>query len=366
MARDVAKLAARRVPLQPFCCDFTVELEPFMTQNDLIQDGQALLDARELTAPSRRTALKAAIGVGYAAAALPIMAQTAIKTSSDGLTTGEVMIDVNGFKMPAYRASPAGKTGLPVVLVLSEIFGVHEHIADVARRFAQAGYLAIAPELFVRQGDAQSYGEMAKLISEVIAKVPDAQVMGDLDATVKWAAANGGDTSKLGVTGFCWGGRQVWLYAAHNPAVKAGVAWYGRLVGQASDLTPKHPVDIAAQLNGPVLGLGRYRHSAGHGGPDESGAGQGQRGLQGFQLCHLPRSATRFPRRLPPELPQRGGRGRLEARDSLVQSQRRGLTRSQNPGSTERGRTSGPFSWGGPRGGQCRLFTAYFRIFCFP
>jgi carboxymethylenebutenolidase len=251
----MAKLAARRVPLQPFCCDFTVELEPFMTQNDLIQDGQALLDARELTTPSRRTALKAAIGVGYAAAALPIMAQTAIKTSSDGLTTGEVMIDVNGFKMPAYRAAPAGKTGLPVVLVLSEIFGVHEHIADVARRFAQAGYLAIAPELFVRQGDAQSYGEMAKLMSEVIAKVPDAQVMADLDATVKWAAANGGDTSKLGVTGFCWGGRQVWLYAAHNPAVKAGVAWYGRLVGQASDLTPKHPVDIAAQLNGPVLGL---------------------------------------------------------------------------------------------------------------
>ena len=226
-----------------------------MTQNDLIQDGQALLDARELTTPSRRTALKAAIGVGYAAAALPIMAQTAIKTPADGLTAGEVMIDVNGFKMPAYRAAPAGKTGLPVVLVLSEIFGVHEHIADVARRFAQAGYLAIAPELFVRQGDAQSYGEMAKLISEVVAKVPDAQVMGDLDATVKWAAANGGDTSKLGVTGFCWGGRHVWLYAAHNPAVKAGVAWYGRLVGQASELNPKHPVDIAAQLNGPVLGL---------------------------------------------------------------------------------------------------------------
>ena len=226
-----------------------------MTPNDLIQDGQALLDARELTAPSRRTALKAAIGVGYAAAALPIMAQTAVKTPADGLTVGEVMIDVNGFKMPAYRAAPAGKTGLPVVLVLSEIFGVHEHIADVARRFAQAGYMAIAPELFIRQGDAQSYGEMAKLIAEVVSKVPDAQVMGDLDATVKWAAANGGDTSKLGITGFCWGGRHVWLYTAHNPAVKAGVAWYGRLVGQSSDLNPKHPLDIAGQLNGPVLGL---------------------------------------------------------------------------------------------------------------
>ena len=204
---------------------------------------------------TRRTALKAALGVGYAASALPIMAQTAIKTSADGLTAGEVMIDVNGFAMPVYRAAPAGKTGLPVVLVLSEIFGVHEYIADTARRFARAGYMALAPELFVRQGDAQGYGEMAKLIAEVISKVPDAQVMGDLDAAVAWAGANGGDTSRLGVTGFCWGGRQTWLYAAHNPKVKAGVAWYGRLVGQTSALTPKHPVDVAANLHGPVLGL---------------------------------------------------------------------------------------------------------------
>ncbi|PKO30741.1 MAG: carboxymethylenebutenolidase [Betaproteobacteria bacterium HGW-Betaproteobacteria-9] len=227
-----------------------------MLNADLITDSQALLDARDVGATAtRRTALKAALGVGYAAAAMPIMAQTAIKTPADGLTAGEVMIEVNGFKMPAYRAAPAGKTGLPVVLVLSEIFGVHEYIADTARRFAQAGYLAIAPELFVRQGDAQSYGEIAKLIAEVVSKVPDAQVMGDLDAAVKWAAANGGDTSKLGVTGFCWGGRHVWLYAAHNPSVKAAVAWYGRLVGQASELNPKHPVDVAAGLHGPVLGL---------------------------------------------------------------------------------------------------------------
>ena len=227
-----------------------------MLNDSLITDGQALLNASDAQSqPTRRTALKAALGVGYAASALPIMAQTAIKTGTDGLTAGEVTVDVNGFKMPAYRAAPAGKTGLPVVLVLSEIFGVHEHIADVARRFAHLGYMAIAPELFVRQGDAQSYGEMAKLMSEVIAKVPDAQVMGDLDATVKWAAANGGDTSRLGVTGFCWGGRQVWLYAAHNPAVKAGVAWYGRLVGQATELNPKQPVDIGAGIHGPVLGL---------------------------------------------------------------------------------------------------------------
>lgn len=227
-----------------------------MLNADLITDSRALLDARDVGATAtRRTALKAALGVGYAAAALPIMAQTAIKTPADGLTAGEVMIDVNGFQMPAYRAAPAGKTGLPVVLVLSEIFGVHEYIADTARRFAQAGYLAIAPELFVRQGDAQSYGEIAKLIAEVVSKVPDGQVMGDLDAAVKWAAANGGDTRKLGVTGFCWGGRHVWLYAAHNPSVKAAVAWYGRLVGQASELNPKHPVDVAAGLHGPVLGL---------------------------------------------------------------------------------------------------------------
>ncbi len=227
-----------------------------MLNENHTQDLSALLPGESSEAgATRRTALKAAIGVGYAAAAMPIMAQTAIKTSAEGLTAGEVMIDVKGFRMPAYRAAPAGKTGLPVVLVLSEIFGVHEYIADTARRFAKAGYMAIAPELFVRQGDAQSYGEIAKLIAEVISKVPDAQVMADLDAAVQWAAANGGDTKRLGVTGFCWGGRQTWLYAAHNPSVKAGVAWYGRLVGQASELSPKHPVDIAAGLHGPVLGL---------------------------------------------------------------------------------------------------------------
>lgn len=227
-----------------------------MIQPQLESDFHALLPGT-VTAdgPTRRTALKAALGVGYAAATLPVMAQSVVKTSAEGLVAGDVSIDVNGFKMPAYRAAPAGKTGLPVVLVLSEIFGVHEYIADTARRFARAGYLAIAPELFVRQGDAQSYGEMAKLIAEVISKVPDAQVLADLDATLAWAGANGGDLNRVGITGFCWGGRQVWLYTAHNPRVKAGVAWYGRLVGQSTPLTPKHPVDVAAQLNGPVLGL---------------------------------------------------------------------------------------------------------------
>lgn len=227
-----------------------------MLKTDHLNDAQALLDQRGGdVAPSRRRALTLGLGMGYAAATLPVLAQTAIKTPTDGLSVGEVSIDVAGFKMPAFRAQPAGKTGLPVVLVLSEIFGVHEYIADTAVRLARAGYLAIAPELFVRQGDAQSYGELAKLMSEVIAKVPDAQVMGDLDAAVAWAAANGGDTGKLAVTGFCWGGRQTWLYAAHQPKVKAGVAWYGRLVGDSTALTPRHPLDVAAQLKAPVLGL---------------------------------------------------------------------------------------------------------------
>ena len=191
-----------------------------MLKPDHVFDAAALLDAGAV--PSRRRAMQLALGAGYAAAALPVVAQTAVKTSAEGLTAGEVAIDVAGFQMPAYRAQPAGKTGLPVVLVLSEIFGVHEYIADTARRLAHQGYLAIAPELFIRQGDAKRYTEIGKLVSEVIAKVPDAQVLADLDATVAWAAAHGGDTRKLGVTGFCWGGRQTWLYCAHNPRVKAG------------------------------------------------------------------------------------------------------------------------------------------------
>ncbi|HZT55991.1 MAG TPA: dienelactone hydrolase family protein [Burkholderiaceae bacterium] len=203
---------------------------------------------------SRRDFVRTAVGTGFAAAVLPVGAQT-IKTDSSGLTAGEVTIPVGDFKMPAYRAAPAGKRRLPVVLVVSEIFGVHEHIADVARRFAKLGYLAIAPELFVRQGDAQSYGEIGKLLSEVVGKVPDAQVMGDLDAAVAWAGANGGDTSRLGITGFCWGGRITWLYAVHSPSVKAAVAWYGQLIGPPTELKPTNPIDLVGKLNAPVLGL---------------------------------------------------------------------------------------------------------------
>ena len=220
-----------------------------------IQDTQALLNSTDEAAPTRRLALQTALGLGYAAAAMPLMAQTAIQTSGEGLTEGEVMIDVNGFKMPAYRSAPKGQTNLPVVLVISEIFGVHEYIADVTRRFAKAGYLAIAPELFVRQGDPSSYGEIAKLQAELISKVPDTQVMGDLDATLQWAAKNGGNANRAAITGFCWGGRITWLYAAHNPKLKAGVAWYGRVEGQTNANNPKHPVELAAMLKAPVLGL---------------------------------------------------------------------------------------------------------------
>jgi carboxymethylenebutenolidase len=225
------------------------------TPNNL-QDASALLDSDAGQAPSRRTVLKTtALGVGYAATAGAAVAQTAIKTSSEGLTAGEVMVDVAGFKVPAYVARPTGKTNLPVVLVIQEIFGVHEYIADTARRFAKAGYLAIAPELYARQGDPTKYNAIADLIREVVNKVPDAQVMTDLDGMVAWARANGGDANKVAVTGFCWGGRITWLYAAHSKNVKAGVAWYGRLVGQPNDLQPKNPVDLVASINGPVLGL---------------------------------------------------------------------------------------------------------------
>ena len=227
-----------------------------MLEHDQKKDFDALLPGQSTEAgATRRTALKTALGVGYAATAMPIMAQTAIKTSSEGLKTGETTYEVNGFKVPAFFAAPAGKTNLPVVLVIQEIFGVHEYIADTARRFAKAGYLAIAPELYARQGDPSKYNEMAKLMAEVVSKVPDEQVMADLDGAVKWAGANGGNTKKVGITGFCWGGRITWLYAEQSKNVKAGVAWYGRLMGASNPLQPTHPVELAAKFNGPVLGL---------------------------------------------------------------------------------------------------------------
>ena len=202
----------------------------------------------------RRSFVKTALGSAFAAAVLPVHAST-IKTDFKGLTAGEVTVESNGFKMPVYRAQPEGGTNLPVVLVISEIFGVHEHIADICRRFAKLGYLAIAPELFARQGDPSSYGTIQELQANIIQKVPDAQVMGDLDTCVAWAGSHGGDVNRLAITGFCWGGRITWLYSAHNSRVKAGVAWYGQLVGEPTPLKPRNPVDVVNDLDAPVLGL---------------------------------------------------------------------------------------------------------------
>jgi carboxymethylenebutenolidase len=193
-------------------------------------------------------------GVGFAVAMQPVAAHT-IVTDTAELVAGEVTIKVGDFDLPAYRARPEGDGRFPIVVVVSEIFGVHEHIADVARRFARLGYLAIAPELFVRQGDAKATSDINTLFATIISRVPDAQVMADIDASIAWAKANGGDAARLGVTGFCWGGRITWLYAAHNPALKAGVAWYGRLVGATSPLQPAFPIDVVDRLHAPVLGL---------------------------------------------------------------------------------------------------------------
>lgn len=226
-----------------------------MLQDEIQNDFDSLVPGTVTErGATRRLALKVALGVGYAASAAPIMAQTAIQTPAEGLRAGTTDYEVAGFKVPAYFAAPSGKSSLPVVLVVQESFGVHEHIADVCRRFARAGYLAIAPELYARQGDPSKYTDIGKLVAELVSKVPDAQVMADLDGALKWAGANGGDVNKAAITGFCWGGRIAWLYAAQGP-VKAAVAWYGRLVGTASELNPKHPLDLAAALRAPVLGL---------------------------------------------------------------------------------------------------------------
>jgi carboxymethylenebutenolidase len=194
------------------------------------------------------------LGFGFVAASEPVMAQ-AIKTDFAGIKAGEQDIPVGSFKLPAYISRPEKVSGpLPVVIVVSEIFGVHEYIADTTRRFAKLGYLAIAPEFFTRAGDPNSFGTVAEIQSNIVAKTPDPQVLGDLKAAITWAGKNGGDLKKVAVTGFCWGGRITWL-AATMPEVKAGVAWYGRLVGDKTANNPKQPVEIAADLKAPVLGL---------------------------------------------------------------------------------------------------------------
>lgn len=203
----------------------------------------------------RNFLITSTLAAGFALAIQPIFAQV-ITTDTQGLVAGEVKIPVPDGVIPAYRAMPATGDNFPVVLVVQEIFGVHEHIQDICRRFAKLGYLAIAPEMFARQGDVSKLSDVQEIISKVVSKVPDAQVMSDLDATVSWAKKSSkGNTDKLAITGFCWGGRITWLYSAYNPNVKAGVAWYGRLMSASTPLTPKHPVDIAADLKVPVLGL---------------------------------------------------------------------------------------------------------------
>jgi carboxymethylenebutenolidase len=203
----------------------------------------------------RRAFAVTTLVAGFAAAVSPVAAAT-ITTSEEGLTAGEVKVTVTDGEMPAYRAMPSIGGPFPTVLVVQEIFGVHEHIKDVCRRLAKNGYYAIAPELYARQGNVSGMTDIQQILSEVVSKVPDSQVMSDIDTTAAFAKASGqADIDRLGITGFCWGGRITWLYAAHNPQVKAGIAWYGRLVGDATPNNPQQPIDIAATLKAPVLGL---------------------------------------------------------------------------------------------------------------
>ncbi|NDA84796.1 MAG: dienelactone hydrolase family protein, partial [Burkholderiaceae bacterium] len=203
---------------------------------------------------STATVTAGALGIGFVAASEPVLAQ-AIKTDFTGIKAGEQDIPVGSFNMPAYISRPDKASGsLPIIIVVSEIFGVHEYIADTTRRFAKLGYLAIAPEFFTRAGDPNTFGTIAEIQSNIVAKTPDAQVLADLKAAIAWAGKNGGDLKKVGVTGFCWGGRITWL-SATLPEVKAGVAWYGRLVGDKTANNPRQPVEIAADLKAPVLGL---------------------------------------------------------------------------------------------------------------
>jgi carboxymethylenebutenolidase len=211
---------------------------------------------------TRRAVVKASLGLGFCAAITPAWAQT-ITTPAEGLDAGEARIDAGDAEIPAYRAAPERGGPFPVVLVVHELFGVHEHIKDVCRRFARLGYYAIAPDLFARQGDAAREPDMAKIMAEIVAKTPDAEVAGDLDATLRFAAASGAaDVERAAVVGFCWGGRQAWLYAAHNPRLKAAVAWYGPLAYPTSASRPKNPPDAVDELKVPTLGL--------YGGQDKS------------------------------------------------------------------------------------------------
>jgi carboxymethylenebutenolidase len=202
----------------------------------------------------RRRVLVTSLTAGFALSVQPVAAST-ITTDAAGLEVGDVQIPVADGQIPGYRARPSGGGKVPVVIVIQEIFGIHEWIKDICRRFAKAGYLAVAPYLYSRQGDATAYADIRSLVEQVVSKVDDTVVLSDLDATIAWAVSQGGDAGRIGVTGFCWGGRQTWLHVAHNPQVKAGVAWYGQLVRREGNMAPRHPVEVAGQLRGRVLGL---------------------------------------------------------------------------------------------------------------
>ena len=203
---------------------------------------------------NRREFLVTKLTAGFALAVQPVSAST-ITTDTKGITAGEVKIPTSDGEMAAYSAKPAKGSNFPTIIVVQEIFGVHEHIKDVCRRLAKAGYMSVAPELYARQGDVSKMEDIQQIIREVVSKVPDSQVMSDLDATAAWIPKNGGNASKLAITGFCWGGRIVWMYAAHNPNLKAGVAWYGRLITPPNEMSPTNPIDVADKLKAPVLGL---------------------------------------------------------------------------------------------------------------
>lgn len=220
--------------------------------NDKIEPN--VPDSATASGITRRRLLVSTLATGFALAVRPTWSAPVV-TDSTGLTAGEIRIPTTDGAIPAYRAMPSEGGPFAPVLVVQEIFGVHEHIKDVCRRFAKLGYLAVAPELYARQGDVSTLSEIDE-IRKIVAKVPDAQVMEDLDAAAAWIRASGkANIEKLGITGFCWGGRIVWLYAAHSTQVKAGVAWYGRLTGKANELQPLHPLDIAGAVKAPVLGL---------------------------------------------------------------------------------------------------------------
>ena len=229
------------------------------TNNNMREDLLALTTNKPHW--SRRDFIAGSIASGFALAAQPICAQTIIHTEGLNITSRVVQVPTDNGIIPAYYAmpsvlrTPASPSSLPIMVVVQEIFGIHEHIRDVCRRFATLGYLAIAPDLFYRQGDVSKIADAKDILTNVVSKVSDWQVMRDIDASVRWAEINGGSRYKLGITGFGWGGRITWMYTAHNDYVKAGVAWYGRLSGDKNAITPQHPIDVVDNIRAPVLGL---------------------------------------------------------------------------------------------------------------